>query len=136
MFTRISLTVVEGPHRGEEAAWVGRTEITIGRSEECAFPLRGADEDLLVSRRHCLIAVLPDRVEIRDLESLNGTYVNGQLLGSPAAGGGSTAFRSRLRDGDEIRIGASALLVGIREVAGETERCGGTDCVPAKLPVA
>ena len=42
MFAYISLTVVEGPHRGEEALWVGRTEITIGRSDECAFRLRGA----------------------------------------------------------------------------------------------
>jgi pSer/pThr/pTyr-binding forkhead associated (FHA) protein len=136
MFTRISLTVVEGPHRGEEAAWVGRTEITVGRSEECAFPLRGAYEDVLVSRRHCLIAVRPEGVEVRDLESLNGTYVNGRPLGSPAAGGGSTAFSSQLRDGDEIRIGTSALLVGIREVVGEAERCEGTDRLLAKLPVA
>src|SRR5579872_5794221 len=99
MCKHITLTVVEGPHRGEELACVGWTQITIGRSEECTFQLRGAYEDLLVSRRHCLIAVHPDGVEIRDLESRNGTYVNGQRLGFPLGDhrDGSSAFKRRLK---------------------------------------
>ena len=75
-------------------------------------------EDLLVSRRHCLIKVHPDWIEIRDLESRNGTYVNGQRLGFPISdgqGGGSTAFKRRLKDGDVIRIGNSVLRIAVRE---------------------
>jgi pSer/pThr/pTyr-binding forkhead associated (FHA) protein len=121
MATRITLTVVEGPHRGEELSCVVRTQITIGRSEECTFQLRGAYEDLLISRRHCLIAVHPDRVEIRDLESRNGTYVNSQRLGFPGDGerAGSTVFKQRLQDGDALHVGTSVMRVGIGEVAEE-----------------
>ena len=128
MFTRITLTALEGPHQGEEGSWVGRTQITIGRSEECTFQLRGAYEDLLVSRRHCLIAVNPDRVEIRDLESRNGTYLNGQRLGFPLGdhADGSMAFKRRLKDGDAIRVGSSVLRVSVSEVA---EKHAHDDCL-------
>jgi pSer/pThr/pTyr-binding forkhead associated (FHA) protein len=135
MFTRITLTVLEGPHQGEEGSWVGRTQITIGRSEECTFQLHGAYEDLLVSRRHCLIAVHPDPVEIRDLESRNGTYVNGQRLGFPLGNqrDGSTAFKRRLKNGDEIRVGTSVLHVGIGEVVDETARLDCAEMLPKCL---
>jgi pSer/pThr/pTyr-binding forkhead associated (FHA) protein len=135
MGTRITLTVVEGPHQGEEGSWVGRTQITIGRSEECTVQLHGAYEDLLVSRRHCLIAVHPDRVEIRDLESRNGTYVNGQRLGFPLGNhsDGSMAFKRRLQDGDAIHIGTSVLRVSINEVAEKSKWCDGVAMLPAYL---
>ena len=135
MCTRITLTVVDGPHRGEELACVGRTQLTIGRSEECTFQLRGAPDDLQVSRRHCLIAVHPDRVEIRDLESRNGTYVNGQRLGFPLADqlDGSMAFKRRLKDGDAIRVGTSVLRVSVGEVAEEAARLDGVEMLPGNL---
>jgi pSer/pThr/pTyr-binding forkhead associated (FHA) protein len=135
MFTRITLTVVEGPHRGEELACVGRTQLTIGRSTECTFQLRGSYEDWLVSRRHCLIAVHPDGVEIRDLESRNGTYVNGQRLGFPGGDqrDDSTAFRRQLKDGDTIRVGTSVLQVGIHEIAEEDARYNVVRLLPENL---
>ncbi len=135
MCKHITLTVVEGPHRGEVLACVGRTQITIGRSEECTFHLCGAYEDLLVSRRHCLIAVHPDGVEIRDLESRNGTYVNGQRLGFPLGDhrDGSSAFKRWLKDGDAIRVGTSVLQVGIHEVVDETVRLDGAEMLPGCL---
>lgn len=133
MGTCITLTVVEGAHRGEEMTCVGLTQFTIGRSEECTFPLRGIHDDLLVSRRHCLIVVHPDWVEIRDLESRNGTYVNGRRLGFPLGNqlGGSTAFKRRLQDGDTIRVGTSQLLVGIREIAEYAAHLEGVELLPS-----
>ncbi len=134
MSTCVTLTVVEGPHKGQELTCAALAQITIGRSDDCAFRLRGACEDLLVSRRHCLIAVYPDRVDIRDLESRNGTYVNDERIGFPDSGelDGSTAFKRRLKDGDEIRVGTSMLLVNICEFAAEAAPFDGA----ASLPVS
>src|SRR5262249_22303339 len=81
MIPTVTLRVVEGPHKGQEFVSTDLTCITIGRSEECTFRLRGELLDLFVSRRHCLIEVRPEWIEVRDLESSNGTYVNGQRIG-------------------------------------------------------
>lgn len=74
-------------------------ELVIGR-EEGDIQI----DDLLVSRRHAVI----ERKEgggliVRDLDSTNGTFLNGALLLGP----------SRLRDGDDIRIGPAHLRVSI-----------------------
>jgi hypothetical protein len=73
--------------------------LTIGR-EEGDIRI----EDLLVSRRHAAIEIDADGVPfLRDLDSTNGTFLNGALLIAPA----------RLRDGDDIRIGPAHLLIRI-----------------------
>jgi pSer/pThr/pTyr-binding forkhead associated (FHA) protein len=46
-----------------------------------------------VSRQHCCLAVLCDRVDVRDLKSTNGTRINGQRIQS-----------GQLRPGDELEI--------------------------------
>jgi pSer/pThr/pTyr-binding forkhead associated (FHA) protein len=119
MLPSVTLTVVEGPHAGQELSCTDRILITIGRSPECNFPLRGGLVDLVVSRRHCLIDVSPDGVELRDLESRNGTYLNGERLGFPlnSQPDSSTVFKRRLNDGDQITIGSSVLQVTIRQTA-------------------
>lgn len=50
-----------------------------------------------VSRTHALISISDDRVTITDLNSRNGTYLNGQPLSSHEP--------RILRSGDEIRLG-------------------------------
>jgi pSer/pThr/pTyr-binding forkhead associated (FHA) protein len=119
MLPLVTLKVIEGPHAGKELTCTDRLLITIGRAPECNFALTGPDADQIVSRRHCLIDVRPDCVEIRDLESRNGTYVNGVRLGFPLSGKpeGSLAFRRRLKDGDHISVGTSVFQVTIRQTA-------------------
>jgi transcriptional regulator with GAF, ATPase, and Fis domain/pSer/pThr/pTyr-binding forkhead associated (FHA) protein len=56
--------------------------------------------DSAVSRKHCTISqVSPDVYEISDLESHNGTFVNGIQIG-----------RTPLRHGDRIRVGTSEFV--------------------------
>jgi len=62
----------------------------IGRSPECDIFL----DDVTVSRRHAEIARDQDTFTIRDLESLNGTYVNRKRIESTV-----------LEDDDEVQIG-------------------------------
>ncbi len=66
----------------------GRT--LVGRSPECDIFL----DDVTVSRRHAEILREGDEFTIRDLGSLNGTYVNKKRIESTA-----------LQDDDEVQIG-------------------------------
>lgn len=89
------------------SASLGRLEVMSGQSKGTTFPLRpgrtriGANEDNdltlptdTVSRYHAEIIARGRRVEIEDLRSKNGTFVNG----------GAIDRRHRLRPGDRIRI--------------------------------
>ena len=70
---------------------------TLGRATGSDFIVDGP----LVSRVHCRLTVLPDgRLEVRDLQSTNGTYVNGTRVDT-----------APLRDGDRLRLGRVELLV-------------------------
>jgi pSer/pThr/pTyr-binding forkhead associated (FHA) protein len=66
----------------------GRT--LIGRSPECAIFL----DDVTVSRRHAELERVGETFTIRDLGSLNGTYVNRRRIESAV-----------LENDDEVQIG-------------------------------
>jgi pSer/pThr/pTyr-binding forkhead associated (FHA) protein len=72
-------------------------EYMIGRGPEC--DVRPNSD--LVSRQHCLLHITDDSVTIRDLGSMNGTLVNGQLV---------TDARP-LTQGDTLQIGPLVLEV-------------------------
>ena len=52
----------------------------LGRSPDCDLRLPDLEPFANVSRRHCRIELDPPRVRVRDLGSLNGTYVNGDQI--------------------------------------------------------
>jgi pSer/pThr/pTyr-binding forkhead associated (FHA) protein len=66
---------------------------TIGRDSDNDIVL----EEITVSRCHALLLVQPQGVILMDLDSTNGTFVNG----APAP----PDEQVRLTDGDEIRMG-------------------------------
>jgi pSer/pThr/pTyr-binding forkhead associated (FHA) protein len=69
---------------------------TLGRATGADFIVDAA----LVSRVHCRITVLPSgELEVTDLESTNGTFVNGQRID-----------RARLAPGDRIQVGRMELV--------------------------
>ena len=72
----------------------------IGRHPECDVLL----DSLRVSRRHCIITAESDAVVVRDLGSMNGTWVNGRRVA-----------RSRLRPGDEVSIAHMRYYLGDAE---------------------
>ncbi len=64
---------------------------TVGRATGADFIVDAA----LVSRVHCRFTSMPDGgLEVRDLESTNGTFVNGQRTDV-----------ARLASGDKVQIG-------------------------------
>jgi pSer/pThr/pTyr-binding forkhead associated (FHA) protein len=73
---------------------------TIGRSTGAEFILDAA----LVSRLHCQLVATDDSLQVKDLESTNGTFVNGKRI--------TTA---ELKDGDTLAVGRFELTVSRAE---------------------
>jgi pSer/pThr/pTyr-binding forkhead associated (FHA) protein len=74
------LEVLSGPLDGK--TWKFENEITIGRDESVAqacIPL-----DRYVSRKHAHLRIQGEELEITDLDSRNGTKVNGELVSGAA----------------------------------------------------
>src|SRR5438128_468540 len=78
---RVTLSVTEGALKGEEYVFHDSARCVVGRSPDCdiALPMDLLHRD--ISRHHCAFEIDPPTVRIRDLDSLNGTYVNGEKVG-------------------------------------------------------
>ena len=83
------LTVVAGPNRGSTFS-VQDGETTIGRQTGNTIILPSAK----VSKRHCALVVDQGEIQVKDLGSSNGTFVNGVL-----------ARNRKVRAGDRISVG-------------------------------
>jgi pSer/pThr/pTyr-binding forkhead associated (FHA) protein len=70
---------------------------TIGRSAGAELILKAS----LVSRIHCRVEANDETLEVIDLESTNGIYVNGERVS-----------RAHMIPGDRLKIGRVELLVG------------------------
>ncbi|MGV2336414.1 MAG UNVERIFIED_CONTAM: FHA domain-containing protein [Planctomycetaceae bacterium] len=79
-----------------------RHDIVIGRGSDCNLRLSAPQ----VSRRHCFLRISRDGVSITDLESSNGTWVNGNRLPS--------SVRHDLTDGAQISLGPVRFVVHVR----------------------
>ena len=69
----------------------------IGRHDDCLIRIKSSQ----VSRRHCEIFEVADKLTLRDLGSSNGTFVNGKKVSGQQA----------LKHGDELTVGAVTLRV-------------------------
>jgi pSer/pThr/pTyr-binding forkhead associated (FHA) protein len=78
--------------KAPNAVPLDRDVVSIGRGSDRAVRLK----DLACSRNHAEIQRLGARWILRDLESANGTWVNGKRV-----------VETSLEDGDELRIGAT-----------------------------
>ncbi len=83
------LVVRKGPELGERF-YVDRGRLILGRDPQADIFLN----DVTVSRRHAVVSKTGDLVEVEDVGSLNGTYVNGVCVD-----------KAQLRSGDTLQIG-------------------------------
>ncbi len=72
---------------------------TIGRSPGAEFIVEAA----LVSRLHCQLTATVDALQVKDLGSTNGTFVNGKRVKA-----------AELREGDRLSVGRLELVVSRR----------------------
>lgn len=75
-------------------------EIRIGRDPSNSLAI----SDLSLSRRHCLLGQGKDGYKIRDLDSRNGTFVNGAAVSEQT-----------LNHGDQISVGDSVFVFLVKE---------------------
>ncbi|MDQ3031848.1 MAG: sigma 54-interacting transcriptional regulator [Myxococcota bacterium] len=91
---RQKVVVVAGPDRGTEREIAGNA-LSIGTAPTNDLVLN----DDTVSRRHCMISVVRDRYLVRDLESTNGTVVDG-----------TPVLEAFLAPGARIQLGDTEIL--------------------------
>jgi eukaryotic-like serine/threonine-protein kinase len=114
---KITLQVVEGPLKGQVFDFQDHDTFIFGRHPDCHAKL--SDNDTTASRHHFLLEVNPPDARIRDLGSLNGTYVNDRKFGgreeweSPEQGAVKLFPEVDMKDGDRIRVGETVLLVAV-----------------------
>ena len=90
------LLINEGEKAGQR--WTIQTDtVVIGRGSECDLLL----PERQVSRQHIRIQRVDDRYTVEDLESKNGTWINGQPLKGTR----------ELHDSDEISLGMAVRMV-------------------------
>src|SRR5262249_12132654 len=95
--------------------WEGVDELIIDR-----FPfILGRDSGnqgslplAFVSRQHCQFTQRYQSVFVQDLESFNGTFVNGRRITQP----------TRLHNGDELGLGPLTFQISFVSAAGEKKR--------------
>jgi pSer/pThr/pTyr-binding forkhead associated (FHA) protein len=110
------LEIVEGPEAGRQIPLVGAT--VIGRDPIADVALQ---QDELLSRQHVRLIPEADGVRVEDLDSRNGTFVDGDQIFSPA----------HLAPGGQLLLGVTVLQL---ELAPEVAR-GATSVrqIPASL---
>jgi pSer/pThr/pTyr-binding forkhead associated (FHA) protein len=93
------LYIVRGKYEQLSLGLNGRT-ILIGRSPENDIQI----QDNYVSRKHLELYKKGERYFIKDLDSANGTLVNGKNIGSKK--------ERRVKEGDTIVIGMTLICLG------------------------
>jgi predicted component of type VI protein secretion system len=88
------LIVRKGPQPGERF-FIDRDRLTIGRDPESDIFLN----DMTVSRTHAVVDCRANVVSVKDAGSLNGTYLNGEIVES-----------ATLTNGDVLQIGTFQML--------------------------
>lgn len=111
MDSNVTLLFTRGPLTGRTFVFSEPISCCIGRSRDCTITLPQEAEHLDVSRHHCVLEIVPPTLRVRDLGSLNGTFVNGKKIGqrvTSQVNGDMDASHPPpvvLSDGDEIRLG-------------------------------
>jgi eukaryotic-like serine/threonine-protein kinase len=118
---RVLLKVIQGPHAGREFGLDRHETFFVGRGKNAHFRLGSKDQ--FFSRLHFLIELNPPRCRITDLNSTNGTFVNGAQVVS-----------AELKSGDLIEGGDTIIRVDFLDDlpdAGTSQASGGESRVAA-----
>src|SRR5207302_2653522 len=95
---RVVLSILSGPSKGESHT-LTKPRVVLGR--------KGADipvNDPEISRHHCLLEVRETYINLKDLDSTNGTFFDEERVRA-----------AMLRDGTEFRIGGSLIRVNFQK---------------------
>jgi pSer/pThr/pTyr-binding forkhead associated (FHA) protein len=83
--------VVQQGGKQKRALRLRAAETIIGRRADCDLKIKSSE----VSRRHCLLTIQQGFVTVEDLDSVNGTFLNGQRVSG----------KQKVRPGDQLEVG-------------------------------
>ena len=115
------------PSQSGKSIKLDKPVVLIGRNPDCEVVLPKSRK---VSRNHCLVACVDNRIVVRDLGSTNGVWVNGQRVEREA----------RIRLGDELSVAdVKYHLVNVDAQDGndhqaENKKADGTASRPVAVP--
>ena len=95
--SKVVLTILSGPSKGESHT-LSKARVVLGR--------KGADipvNDPEISRHHCLLEVRDTYINLKDMDSTNGTFFEEERVRA-----------AMLHDGTEFRIGSSLIRVNFQ----------------------
>lgn len=104
---QVKFKLLKGSHAGKEVK-LPAPKCLIGRNDDCHLK----PQSEAVSRRHCVIITTDSEVMIRDLNSRNGTHVNGEKIT------GDTV----LLNGDVVKVGPLEFEMLIEHTAARIKR--------------
>jgi hypothetical protein len=114
---RIVLTISKGPREGKTLVFAEHKRCIFGRSND-SFEILPED-DPTVGRHHFVLDINPPEASIRDLQSRNGTFVNGRDIsgrkkgGTLPQGGPAESPATMLHHGDTIKAGGTTFTIGV-----------------------
>jgi len=92
----VLLRILDGPQAGSSLELREGQRVLLGRGDEADLRVL----DSWASRLHCAVACRPDGVFVEDLNTKNGTYVNGKQVD-----------KARVADGSLIQLGTTTVQV-------------------------
>jgi eukaryotic-like serine/threonine-protein kinase len=121
MPAKVTLSIIAGSLKGQGFTFETRNTCIIGHANDCNPQLPDDKHHRTVSRYHCLLDINPPAIRIRDFGSLNGTHINGQLIGqrhpetTPEQRAQMYFPEHDLKAGDEIKLGNTIFRVDMEE---------------------
>lgn len=118
MNAQVQLKIRQGEDIGKIFAFTEHDTFVFGRMDDCHACIA---DDTQVSRHHFILEINPPAACLRDLGSLNGTWVNGKKCGARKAGETPEQGAKRrypevsLKHGDRIKVGRTELEVSIEQ---------------------
>jgi pSer/pThr/pTyr-binding forkhead associated (FHA) protein len=89
--------VVDSARGRRQVLWIDRASAVVGRAHGSAVRIPSVE----VSRRHCRLRQVDGVVTVEDLDSVNGTFLNGRPVSGPQL----------LRPGDRLVVGPVTFIV-------------------------
>ena len=114
---KVTFQVTGGPIKGKSFDFDEHDTLLFGRAEDCHARL--PESDTSASRHHFLLEVSPPHARLRDLGSLNGTFVNGKKYGGRSVNETPDQAAARrlpevdLSNGDTITVGDHVFVVRV-----------------------
>jgi pSer/pThr/pTyr-binding forkhead associated (FHA) protein len=129
MAVRVTVAMKDVKLKEKEFVFETNDLCLIGRADDCEIQLPADYWHFVISRHHCMLELDAANAWVRDLGSVNGTFLNGELIGQRL--GKKTApnkevnacRRRQLHDGDKIQLGNVILRIGI-EILNDVPQSG------------